>query len=64
MATESFYEMLMIDTPEKMRQMELAYAIYKERGPWKRNPEIAKKLEEDEEYFRNLKHERENKQAP
>lgn len=61
MATESFYEMLVIDTPEKMRQLELAYAIYKKRGHLKPDQAILKKLREDEEYFRSLRREPEDK---
>ncbi|MDR3206285.1 MAG: hypothetical protein LBT41_04240 [Candidatus Methanoplasma sp.] len=55
MATESFYDLLVIDTPEKWRAIEKAYAIYKERGHLKPDPEIMKKLAEDEEYFKDPK---------
>ncbi|MDR3206284.1 MAG: hypothetical protein LBT41_04235 [Candidatus Methanoplasma sp.] len=57
MSTESFYDLLVIDTPEKWRGIEKAYAIYKERGHLKPDPEIMKRLAEDKEYLRNMKNE-------
>jgi hypothetical protein len=61
MSTDSFYDMLAIDTPEKARQLALAFAIAEKRGRVKHDQEILKKLAVDEEYFRSLEHEPENK---
>ncbi|MDR3283133.1 MAG: hypothetical protein LBS92_05960 [Candidatus Methanoplasma sp.] len=61
MATDSFTDMLVIDMPEKARQLASAFAITEKRGHSKPDPAILKRLAEDEEYFRSLKHEPKDK---
>ncbi|MCL2712817.1 MAG: hypothetical protein FWD37_06055 [Methanomassiliicoccaceae archaeon] len=54
MATSSFYEMLVIDTPEAARNLERAYYAAEKRGPLKlEGPDIEEILESGREYLRN-----------
>ena len=54
MATQSFYEMLEIDTPEKAARLVAAYEAAEKRGPLVfEGKSIFELLEEGEEYFRN-----------
>ena len=54
MATQSFNEMLEIDTPEKAARLVAAFEAAEKRGPIIFNEKsVFKELEEGEEYFRN-----------
>ena len=54
MATSSFDEMMMIDTPEKKRNLEAAYYAALERGPLVFDgPSIDELLKESEEFLKN-----------
>ncbi|MDR3206286.1 MAG: hypothetical protein LBT41_04245 [Candidatus Methanoplasma sp.] len=55
LSTESFSDTLVIDTPEKARQLALAFALAEKRGRVKPDQAILKKLAEDEEYFKDPK---------
>jgi len=53
MATSSFYEMLVIDTPEAAKNLEAAYDAAMKRGPLViEGPDIDELLRESEEFFR------------
>jgi len=47
MPIESFYEMLVIDTPEKAQRLVEAFRAAEKRGPYVPSCDIMKKLEED-----------------
>ncbi|MCL1810758.1 MAG: hypothetical protein FWG41_00840 [Methanomassiliicoccaceae archaeon] len=70
MPIESFYEMLVIDTPEKAEALVRAFEAAEKRGPYVPSCDIMKKLEEDkrimEEYFkeRNAEKEKDNPGDP
>ena len=52
MATQSFYEMMEIDTPEKARRLAEAFRIADERGPIDTgDSDIFKDLEEGEKWI-------------
>jgi hypothetical protein len=52
MATQSFYEMMEIDTPEKARRLAEAFRIADERGPIDTgNCNFFKELEEGEKWI-------------
>jgi len=54
MATQSFHEMLEIDTPEKVANLVAAYEAAKKRGPLVfEGKSIFELLKEGEEFFRN-----------
>jgi hypothetical protein len=54
MATSSFYEMMVIDTPEKAAALNAAYKAAEERGPLDLGHiDFLKELEENEEFLRN-----------
>jgi len=54
MATSSFDEMMIIDTPEAARNLEAAYYESLERGPWVPNgPSMDELLKESEEFLKN-----------
>jgi len=54
MATKSFDEMLVIDTPEAARNLEAAFREAMERGPIKiEGPSIDELLERGREFLRN-----------
>jgi len=52
MATESFYEMLEIDTPEKIRRLVKAFEDADARGPYKPESGIFEDLEEGKRRIR------------
>jgi len=49
MPIESFYEMLVIDTPEKAANLVKAFEAAERRGPYVPECNAMKKLEEDKE---------------
>ncbi len=51
MPTESFYEMMMLDTPEKIQKLVEAFEAAERRGPYVPSCDIMKKLEEDKKIF-------------
>jgi len=54
MATSSFYEMMVIDTPEAARNLEKAFYDAEKRGPLKFDgPSIDETLERGREFLRN-----------
>jgi hypothetical protein len=54
MATQSFYEMLEIDTPEKVERLIAAYEAAKKRSPLVfEGKSVFDELKEGEEYLRN-----------
>jgi len=54
MATSSFDEMMVIDTPEKARNLEAAFWAAEKRGPLKfEGPGIEEMLERGREFLRN-----------
>jgi hypothetical protein len=54
MATSSFYEMLVIDTPEAARNLEAAYDAAVKRGPLViEGPDIDDMLREGREFLKN-----------
>ena len=63
MPIESFYEMLVIDTPEKAERLMEAFRAAERRGPYVPEYDTRKELEEGEramkEYFAKLKKDRE-----
>jgi len=69
MPIESFYEMLVIDTPEKAERLMEAFRAAERRGPYvPPDCDTMKELEEGEkivleEYFAKLKEEREREET-
>jgi hypothetical protein len=57
MPIESFYEMLVIDTPEKAQKLVEAFEAAERRGPYVPKHDIMKELEEGE---KNIPYLREN----
>ena len=54
MATKSFDQMMVIDTPEKAAALNAAYYAAKKRGPLKfEGPSIFEMLKEGEEFIKN-----------
>ena len=54
MATSSFDEMMVIDTPEAARNLEAAYYAAEKRGPLKfEGPSLEELLRRGEEFLRN-----------
>jgi hypothetical protein len=54
MATQSFDEMMIIDTPEKAAALNAAFLAAKKRGPLKFDgPSIDEMLKEGEEFLKN-----------
>lgn len=54
MATQSFHEMLEIDTPEKVRILEKAFEEADRRGPYIPKTNVLKELEENNKNIRSL----------
>ena len=68
MPIESFYEMLVIDTPEKAERLMEAFRAAERRGPYVPEYDTRKELEEGErivleEYFAKLKEEKEREET-
>jgi len=63
MPIESFYEMMVIDTPEKARRLVEAFEAAERRGPYVPECDVMKELEEGrkimKEYFAKCKAEKE-----
>jgi len=53
MATQSFDEMMVIDTPEKAAALNAAYYAAKKRGPLKIDIDVDAMLRESEEFIKN-----------
>ena len=54
MATSSFDEMMIIDTPEAARNLEAAFWAAEKRGPLKfEGPSFEERLREGEEFIKN-----------
>jgi hypothetical protein len=51
MPIESFYEMLVIDTPEKAQKLVEAFRAAERRGPYVPECDARKELEESEKYI-------------
>ncbi|MCL2031807.1 MAG: hypothetical protein FWH45_02775 [Methanomassiliicoccaceae archaeon] len=54
MPIESFYEMLVIDTPEKARKLVEAFEAAEQRGPYVPKHDVMKELEEDERIMKEI----------
>lgn len=54
MATQSFHEIMEIDTPEKAKRLVKAFRDAEERGPYESPVDIRAKLEEDEKLIGSM----------
>jgi len=52
MSEQSFYEMMVIDTPEKAENLAKAFKDREERGPYVPNPEVLAMREEGKKWLR------------
>lgn len=55
MATKSFYEMMVIDTDEKLDNLVRAFRDAEKRGPYIPTTDVFKELEEGEKLIRSLR---------
>jgi len=53
MATSSFYEMMVIDTPEKARNLVKAFEAAEKRGPLTSDSNIFEQLEEGRKFLKD-----------
>jgi len=55
MPIESFYEMMVIDTPEKARKLVEAFEAAERRGPFISDCNVFKELEEGKEFLKRTR---------
>jgi len=63
MPTESFYEMMIIDTPEKAQKLVEAFEAAERRGPYVPECDVMKELEEGKRIMNELMEKRRAERA-
>ena len=54
MATSSFYEMMVIDTPESAQRLLEAFEEAEKRGPYKSGIDVERILDENKKHIKDL----------